>query len=377
MRTRDSIAYHSFFIPTQDECKGNEIKMKRFLDYASEGSKRAHFEHTGLSLLDLPDNILEQIWGLVSTSDIKNLLLVNHDHREALTPFLFTKVGVTWHQLLLDSSDCVLSKYSHTIRSINVILPDSQKEYKENTFGELLSTKRFPNLTRVAVNSTNSSYWLRYNKCDQIKDLVLYTDAPLKNRKIFDLAHVQHFTSLRLLTLDEYHFVVCEDEIVVPKLYRLNLHNCTWKWPFTLTNFNAHDTLTELSVSFSDDNVFVFSERFRDFLQTPLTGHSSSLRSLNIAFSNSSDNPRILLLNVLQSLLDAFYELETLSLTGWSANLFHIKHLLVTRRFHKPLRFYFEATILDPENTISEQVSRIQQVENLTFKLVHDNLDRK
>lgn len=351
--------------------------MKRSFDSASEGSKRVQLESTSLSLLDLPDSVLYQIWGAVSTEDLKSLLLLNRDYRDALIPHIFEYVGVTWHQLLEDSQECVLHKYNHCIKSINVILPDSQKEYKENTFGELLSTKRYPNLTRVAVNSTNSSYWLRYNKCDQIRDLELYTNVFLKSRKIFDLAHVQHFTSLRLLTLDDYHFVVSEDEIVVPKLYRLNLHNCTWKWPFTLTKFNVHDTLTELSVYFSDDNVFVFSERFRDFLQTPLTGHSSSLRSLTIAFSNSSDNPRILLLNVLQNLLDAFSELETLTLIGWSANLFHIKHLLVSRRFHKPLRFHFDATILDPENTISEQVSKIQRVENLTFKLGYDNLDRK
>lgn len=355
--------------------------MKRSLVYDSESCKRAHYGDIAASpsftLIDLPDSVLDQIWGLVSTQDIKNLLLMNSYYRESLIPYIFLFVGVTWHQLLEDSKECVISMYRDYIRSINVILPDSQKEYKENTFGELLSTKRFPNLTRVAVNSTNSSYWLRYNKCDQIRDLELYTDAPLKSRKIFDLAHVQHFTSLRLLTLDDYHFVVSEDEIVVPRLHRLHLHNCTWKWPFTLTKFNVHDTLTELSVSFSDDNVFVFSERFRDFLQTPLTGHSSSLRSLKIAFSNSSDNPRILLLNVLQNLLDAFCDLENLTLTGWSANIFHIKHLLVSRKFYKPLRFYFEATILDPENTISEQVAKIQRVENLTFKLVHDNLDRK
>lgn len=352
--------------------------MKRSLDHTSEVFKRlkAQAKESTISLIDLPDSVLDQVWTLVSTEDIKRLLLTNSCYRKYLVPYLFLHVGVTWLQLVLESGD-VLHKYRQYIKSINVLQPDSQKEYKENLFGQLLSTERFPNLVRVAVNSTNSSYWLRYNKCEQIQKLILYADAPLKSRKIFDLAHVQHFTSLKSLTLDEYHFVVSEDEIVVPKLHSLHLHNCTWKWPFTLTKFNVHDTLTELSVSFSDDNVFVFSERFRDFLQAPLEGHSSSLRSLKIAFSNSSDNPRVLLLNVLRSLLDAFCELENLCLVGWSANLFHIKQLLVSRKFYKPLTFYFEATILDPENTISDQVARIQRVENLKFKLVHDHLDVK
>ncbi|KAM3126220.1 hypothetical protein CJJ07_003418 [Candidozyma auris] len=348
--------------------------MKRLLEDVSHAIQKLHAEKwmrtNAITLIDLPDSVLERIWSYLDIGDIKNVSLVHSSYREALIPYIFANVGVTWPQLHEILEDSVLRKYRHHIKSINIIKSDSQREYTENIFGELVSHEKYPNLTAVSINSMSSSYWLRYNKCEHIRQLELYTSADPRGTRIFNLTHVKHFQALRSLTLHDYNFMDSDDENALPRLYRLSIHNCEWNFPFDLTKFNIHNTLTELSVSYSNDNQFVVSERFRDFLSSPLSGHSSSIRTLRIAISNSSENRRILLANVLRSILDSFSELENLSLVGWAATISHVRQLLESRSFHNPMKFNLEVRALDSDlKSIPKQIAKIQHIENLNFSL--------
>lgn len=322
-----------------------------------------HKDPGGFTLVDLPSNVLEEILSNLSTDDVKLLLLVNKEHRTELLPLLFASTKATWDQI----TDSKSFHHRDLIQSIRVSAANSYNEYKQNTFGALLAPEQFPSLLLVLVHTVNLSYWLKYNHCSHVRALTLYSDDA-RSVKIFHMAHVANFTGLEELCLYNYHFNWAEEEDVTSKLRTLDLHDCTWEYPFNLARFNLADLLETLSVSYSTNNAFVLLERFVNFLLDPFPLHSSSLRNVTVEFVAVTDTRKLLTPAILLAFIRAFDRLDTLSMLGWKANVHYLRTMLQTCEFEYPLMLKLQAELIDGSE---RSEAAINAIPNLTFRLSH------
>lgn len=343
--------------------------MKRLAEEDSTPKKRATAPHPAVSLTDLPSAVIDFIFSLLEKDDILRLLLLNKIFRSTFKCYAFDTVNASWNKLIeMDDSDSVLCQNKHLIHNLRITPASTYHEYIQNLFGRLLSSDRFPLLSNVEVNTHNSSYWLRHNKNDNLKGITLRSllkDA--RDYKIFDMTHLRNFTNLTLLTLHNYHFLVNEEETFSGSLSLLNLHDCTWEYPFNIVSFNLNDTLENLCITCQNRPEFIYLERFLDFLKNPVPGHSKSIRNIRIEIPGKTYEHLTPL--VLRSFFMSFPRLDKLSLIGWVVKQANIETFLANYNLRRPLIFEIEAYFPLGEREIASIIALAETVHNLTFKL--------
>lgn len=302
-----------------------------------------------LILVDLPQEVLEQIFERISRADVKLLSCVNRTFRKKVSSYIFQRIYGTWHQLYnLLASQQKQDWFVH-VRHIRICSAELKFEYQTNALDSVIDQYLFPYADSILVSTDSLSFWLKNHNCSHVRLLLLYLAVVARgNEKLFHLAHLDNFASLQTLHLHNYNFRWGQDDIV-PRiaLKNLTLKNCTWDYPFNLASFNEFDTLTSLSVIYSHDNTFVLLERYVDYLRNPFQGHLSSLRLVSLSFFNSNMYMGLLSPTVLYNFLECFSGLEELHLRGWSTNLDSLRRVLLPRIYDNPFKLRMEIDNLD------------------------------
>lgn len=301
-----------------------------------------------LSLLTLPTDILLICFQYLSPIDVINLSCVNKDFRHELNRVVFSKIKCTWNDLtkLDESSDII--RQSCYISQLRIVDSYSYGEWQIDIFPILHDF--FPNLYYLQVNSSSSSNWLKYRESTKITALALYyepghresetatyslssTSNPKRinhklvstNAKIFNLLHLNKMSNLTSLTLNNYHFnwENESDSHCQVHLHKLSLIDCTWEYPFDISQFNPHNSIAQLSMYYTNNNSFVLLERFTKFLDNPTNSKAMATQELSISFANF-DNSWLKPLSTKQFAKfvgKAFPKLNCLKLHGWLLNL--------------------------------------------------------
>ena len=297
-------------------------------------------------LLDLPTELLSQVLRLISRSDACSLCSINKKHRKVLKPLVFLDVKSSWHHLIeaIDDGKTTNAEYVQNLRIIDSF---SYGEWQIDLFENL---KRFPILHSLAVNSCNSSNWLKYRLSNAVKRLTLYHEEdhresdlyrmdqlqkstkssstrPIAKQvvstspKIFSLFHLNGLANLNELLLHKYHFSWNSDEeISTGRLHTLHLVDCTWEYPFTLSRFNTLGLLQRIEITYHG-HPFVLLERFAKFLDSPMQNANSSIVDFLIKLVDFHDASwrKVLLPRQLKRF--AFENLRTLELLGFILNI--------------------------------------------------------
>lgn len=300
-----------------------------------------------LTLADLPGDVAAKIFNHVSSTDTCAVSSVNKRFRAEFVPIVFRRIRVRWSDLERASADKrnseivkVFSEYAHLVEEVRIVDCYSYGEWQIDVFRLL----PFPNLTRVVINSINSSNWLKYRSHNGIKLISLYLDRSIvntshapatkvmsSNPKMFSIDHVSNFSNLKELSLDSYHFDWDTREVTVDVgITSLRLTNCTWEYPFHLGQFNRNNKLETLELVFSSNNSFILSERFNEFLALPLKHDAASLELMSITLRDYDTNGWHKHLSILQfeRFVDAAHmpRLRSLKLHGWLLNLRDFVH---------------------------------------------------
>ncbi|CAK7916876.1 hypothetical protein CAAN3_19S02278 [[Candida] anglica] len=318
--------------------------------------------HTHNALLDLPHDIISQILSLVDTPSIINLCSTNTEFRNELSPIVFSRAKGSWHQLIqmIEQSEGTMSDFkpdSNMITPPPQILTNWVEQLRISdwySYGEwqvdiFKLHQILPHLNHLLINSANSSNWLKYRESKSLKELTLYYEKAhyeafdhkpnpkninqlsrkeSTNPRIFELSHLRGLSELTKVSLDGYHFNWCDDyETYDPsniKLDSIVLTNCTWEYPFTLSQFNRHGKLRNLTLRYTTQNSFILSERFTKFMENPLVDASTSIEKLEISLEGYTDSTWRKLLSIKQ--FDKFQyllfpNLRVLTLHGFSMNL--------------------------------------------------------
>ncbi|KAF8004170.1 hypothetical protein HF325_001618 [Metschnikowia pulcherrima] len=315
-----------------------------------------------ITLIDLPSEILELIFAYATRKDVKNLALTCHRYRQRLISYIMRQLHVTWTQILelqslrSEVGADLLARFCCEL--IHITTPDAYNEYQQNTFGELLNAETFPNLKAVAITSASLSHWLKYNKCTHIRSLNLINAQVTQSRKTFCLSHLDNFTNLHVLTLHKFHFDWNAEEMPSTAISELNLHDCTWQYPFNLALFNLQDSLRTLAITYSHNNSFVLQERFIEFLKAPFPGHLASLRRLSIGFDNYTENKKLLTLTILATFIETFSNLHHLHLYGWYTTEAYVKVILANFTFNFPIDVDVDIERQNQHNALKHHVIR-------------------
>lgn len=268
-------------------------------------------------LIDLPDDILSQILDYASPQQTLNLSCTSSAYRNRLRPFVFHRCKCTWTQIVEDAGHITLIKnFVHQLRLID------SYSYGQWHIDIMAHLHQFPQLRSLHVNLASLANWLRYRSHPHLTLLVLYSDGPLSgmSSRVFNMAHVRRF-SLHKLSLQNYHFLWGPEDIDWPvELAELNLDNCTWEFPFTLSQFNPNQNLQALSLTYSQQHPFVLLERFSRFLDFPAESTMDSLHTLAINLANNHLSwKRVLSPKKLEAMVlpANFPALRYLRLKGW------------------------------------------------------------
>lgn len=263
------------------------------------------------SLVSLPDEIFELIFTFLSIQDIISLSNTNKALRKWLTPRIFRKVKCKWNQL--DKIETNLSNCLLVIRQLRIEDCCRFSEWHLNLFPQLQTD--LPNLTQLLINSNDSSNWLKYRQFKNLQKLTLYKDEDsIKSiePRIFSLDHLYNFPDLSTLHLYNYH-IDWNSSIKSPiRLRNLILNNCSWGYPFKLSQFNNNCCLSNLEITYANHS-FILSERFLDFL------HESDTQLISIK-SLSIDCVKSLSPLILSTLIENFPNLKSLTLLNWKVN---------------------------------------------------------
>lgn len=331
-------------------------RMKRRGDHSVPSRKIAR--KSSFNLVKLPNDVIQSVFQYLAASDIINLASTCHDYRNELIQYLYSNIKVRWNDLIdiREKLPLVLNRYASFIKYLRIIDYYSYGEWQIDIFQNVLT--KLPNLRGLLVNSINSSNWLKYRTNSKIEKLTLYFDisanCPLPhqtqvvstNPKIFHLAHIANFSRLTHLNLSSYHFNWDPSDLMPENhLQSLTIENCTWEYPFQLSQFNHYNTLNFCQITYSNNNPFILSERFTNFLNDPLNAKSTSLQTLFIEFKHYDDInwKKHLSLKQFQTLIDPskFPHLQCILLHGWLFNLRSFMHY-VNQNFLK-----LEMTLLD------------------------------
>ncbi|ABN66839.2 predicted protein [Scheffersomyces stipitis CBS 6054] len=381
----------------------------------------------GFDFLALPFDTQNLIFRHLEPRDIISLSCMDSMHRKYLSPFIFQNIKATWQKLLFENDKPIqerfFTKHSHYIEQIRIIDCYSFGEFHVDIFTKIFNQHLLPRLEHLLVNSSNSSNWLKYRQNDSIRKITLYFEKdhfetqneflssnPKNIRqivkstsnntspRIFHLNHVHLFTSLTKLVLNNYHFNWgLDEEISTQHLQELRLHNCTWEYPFQLSQFNINHQLKVLSLNYSRNNPFVLSERFNVFLLTDDTGGLASLDQLeiNIATENLitqtsvpstavSSFGRVWSSRLFCKFINrmSFPSLRILICHGWSINLHNFRSLLATLNREDNNLVKLDLLLVDPSDNydlkLIEQIKKESQIlfpwMKLNLKLTDDKI---
>ncbi|CAR65886.1 DEHA2G01012p [Debaryomyces hansenii CBS767] len=300
-----------------------------------------------ISLLNLPTDILVICFQQLSSTDITNLSCVSKQYREELIHFVFNKIKCTWYDLIKLDPLSVINGLNRFISQVRIVDSYSYGEWQIDIFPVLHTY--FPNLSRLLVNSSSSSNWLKYRKSNAITGLTLYYEAghheseiatnllssannPKRishklvstNAKLFNLFHLDNMPNLTTLTLNNYHFNWENDASShLTHLSKLSLIDCTWEYPFDLSQFNINNSLTQLLIQYTNNNSFILSERFTKFLENPTNFQRTAIQELSILFTkfDTSWLKPLSTKQLARFIGDNFPNLIYLRLSGWLLNL--------------------------------------------------------
>ncbi|CUM53567.1 unnamed protein product [Debaryomyces tyrocola] len=300
-----------------------------------------------ISLLNLPTDILVICFQQLSSTDIINLSCVSKRYREELIRFVFNKIKCTWYDLARLDPLSVINGLNQFISQVRIVDSYSYGEWQIDIFPVLHTF--FPNLSRLLVNSSSSSNWLKYRESTVITSLTLYYEAghheseiatnllsgtnnPKRishklvstNAKLFNLFHLDNMPNLTTLTLNNYHFNWEHDASShLTHLNKLSLIDCTWEYPFDLSQFNINNSLTQLLIQYTNNNSFILLERFTKFLENPTNFQRTAIQELSILFTkfNNLWLKPLSTKQLARFIGDHFPNLIYLRLSGWLLNL--------------------------------------------------------
>lgn len=270
----------------------------------SESQRKVVKYSQELTLVTLPTDILELIFKDLSRQDTINLSTLDHEHRSVLKPIVFSQIRARWNDMRseIDGRTSFLKQHRHLVTQLRIVDCDSYGEWNMDIFTDLLID--LPRLRHLLINSKFSSNWLKYRQDDNLQQLTLYFDsrAPRESvastststtiNRIFSLEHIANFKMLTKLRLWHYH-LYWEDVYPVLIVEDVELHNCTWEFPFTLSQFNYNSNIKRLVVSYSEGNAFAVSERYREFLQCGNGEDFLSLEELAVTVARGSLNSSV------------------------------------------------------------------------------------
>lgn len=292
-----------------------------------------------LCLPILPNDLIRIIFSYLTTEDLKCLSVLNKQFRQLLVPFLLSNVKTQWYKLIdeCEKKTYFLKQYKFLIKQLRISDASSYGEWQIDIFQDALYQLR--NLRHLLINTANSSGWLRYRANDTISQLTLYADPSTSLNRIFNIEHLSNFKMVQKLELRGYHLSWDPDCIVFPvlTLTSLTLIDCHWDYPFQLQNFNYNNTITHLGLHFKGGSVFLFSERFRDFIFNLGQGDGlESVESLELTHNVRTEAEHQ---NGQLSVDEAFLKrvlsgaglpnLRLLVLKGWRVNCIFYWHRLV------------------------------------------------
>lgn len=291
-----------------------------------------------ISLCSLPDQVLDLVFEYSGTAALVNLSSMNKYYREQLLAMIFKRIKVTWFELQALEFQQFLVRNKAIVRQIRVIDSFSYGEWQVDIFKGIL--QEIPHLAKFAVNSFNSSNWLKYREHENITCLKMYYDfkhneteechanpnpkniqrlnKPSKIPKIFDLHHLKGFRNLVQLHLSDYHFN-WDEKMDLISLKLITLVDCTWEYPFTPLKFNENNSVIEFKLQYSDDNSFILLERFVKFLSDPFQNNCHIQRMGITLTSTEHGRVHYLSFSKLNSFLNEqkFPNLKDLDFTGW------------------------------------------------------------
>lgn len=291
------------------------------------------------SIYCLPEQVLELILTYSGSEAFVNLSSTNKSHREQLFLLIFESIKVTWYELQEPDFESFLIRNRSIISQIRIVDSFSYGEWNVDIFHK--SLKNLPKLTKFAVNSFNSSNWLKYRENDTLTCLKMYYDfrhneteechanpnpknirrlnKPSRIPKIFDLHHLRGFKNLKQLHLTDYHFN-WDEKMDLISLRSITLVDCTWEYPFMPLKFNENNSVIEFKLQYSDNNSFILLERFVKFLSDPFQDNCN-IEKMAIALTLTETECKIHYLSFgkLNSFLSRrkFPNLKDLDFTGW------------------------------------------------------------
>ena len=267
-------------------------------------------------LIDLPDDILAAILHISAPQSVTLLSSTSKQFRSRLLSFVFRNAKCTWSQLLHHTDQ--ISQISPYVQQIR--LTDSYP-YGEWHIDVITHLDQFPNLKALQINLASSANWLRYRADSRLRRLTLYSDTTISFARVFDIGHIRHFSRLTWLSLDEYHFLWAPSDVDWSVgLAHLVLINCTWEFPFSISQFNPNGNLKSLSLTYRQHHPFVLLERFARFLDFSAESSMTNLSSLSITLENNHLSwKRVLSPKQLSILVLAanYPNLRSLCLDGW------------------------------------------------------------
>lgn len=319
-----------------------------------------------VAVYTLPRQVVELIITYAGRKGLIELSSTNKNYRQEMSPYVFSQVKTIWHNFEVDWFQEFLLSKRQWIQQFRIVDCYSYGEWQTDIFSLVLN--KLPYLRVFIINSYNSTNWFKYRHNDTIKCLNMYYDFthneteqvyqnpnPKKIRRlsrssnlprIFNLNHLNNFKLLTNITLNDFHFNWDESEhINFLHLRFLSLTNCTWEYPFSLVKFNENNSLISLDLKYSNNNAFILSERFSNFLEHPLQ-KQSHIEKLAVVCGNCRIQ-RYLSVNQVKIFLDPdnFPHLMELDLRGWVIDSKTFQGYVDTlgSRYKRPINVRLEA----------------------------------
>lgn len=293
------------------------------------------------SLLNLPDDIFNEIFSQISKTDIINLASSDKSTRSWLVSRIFKQIKCRWRDV---EKVTVLSKYCHIVTDLRLEDCCRYSEWHLNPFPAIETN--LPNLKHLAINSNDSSNWLKYRTMKLITKLTLYDADIITVPRIFSIEHLKNFPNLTDIHLRNYHFDWSSSEVKSTlRIKRLSITNCSWGYPFKISQFNVDQNLKTLDINYTNHS-FILSERFQDFLNE-INPDLFSVTELKIN-CNKSLPP-----SILSNIITNYPELKDLTLLGWKIDFQNFARLYISKidwknllRVHMSFFGYYDEEII-------------------------------
>lgn len=233
--------------------------------------------------------------------DVSAMSLCSWKLRNLALARLFRRISVSWRGLDLIISKFAVCHFLEHVEIIDVHPADSWGEWHQGTkLSQLIDM--CPRVHALFFEVAGSSHWLRYvGGSDRITTIIAMNAAVLSGKEysttqaqaFFDMGHVAQFKNLSVLTLQGFNVTnsAIEDipteeakapKLASPMLSRLTLWDCSWDWPWDVSDFGTVSDLmvvyTDLYRSFTceliDDAIDEYlltqdSERLQEFAKAP------------------------------------------------------------------------------------------------------------